>query len=53
MSLLRDFLTNESGSAAIEYAILAAGIALAIITGVSALGEVLKSKFEAVNTAFH
>ena len=38
MYLLREFVKDESGATAIEYALIAAGIGLAIITAVNALG---------------
>lgn len=47
--MLKRFLTNESGATAIEYALIAALLALAIIGSVGLLGGELKSSFE--NTA--
>lgn len=50
MKTIRKFLADESGATAIEYGLIAAGIALAIIAAVNGLGTNLKSKFTSVNT---
>ena len=47
----KKFVANESGATAIEYALIAAGIALAIVTAVSNLGTAVNSKYAAVSTA--
>ncbi len=39
MSLLQRFLLEEKGATAIEYGMIAALIALAVVAGVSAVGE--------------
>ncbi|WP_416193607.1 Flp family type IVb pilin [Nitrobacter sp. TKz-YC01] len=39
------FLKDESGATAIEYGLIAAGIAVAIITAVNTLGDSLNAKF--------
>jgi pilus assembly protein Flp/PilA len=44
------FVKDESGATAIEYGLIAAGIAVAIITAVQALGGTLTGIFEDVNT---
>ena len=44
------FLKNESGATAIEYGLIAALIAVVIITGVSAVGTNLGTKFNAIAT---
>ena len=44
-NLLADFLSNESGATAIEYGLIATGIALAIITAVQAVGTALNGDF--------
>lgn len=49
--LLRNFLANEQGAAAIEYGLLAAGIAVAIIAVVAALGTNLNTTFSTVSTS--
>jgi pilus assembly protein Flp/PilA len=45
------FLTDESGATAIEYGLIAAGIALAIIAVVNGVGTNLNNKFDAINTS--
>jgi pilus assembly protein Flp/PilA len=45
------FVANEQGAAAIEYGLLAAGIAVAIIAVVAALGTNLNSTFSTVSTS--
>ena len=42
---------DESGATAIEYGLIAAGIAVAIIVAVGLLGEELSDMFEAVTAA--
>ena len=49
--MFRKFIRNESGATAIEYGLIAAGIAVAIITVVSGLGTKLKSTFTLVQGA--
>jgi pilus assembly protein Flp/PilA len=43
------FLRDESGATAIEYGLIAAGIALAIIAAVNGLGSSLNGKFTAIS----
>ena len=43
--LLSRFLRNESGATAIEYALIACGISIAIVTSVSALGSNMMTLF--------
>jgi len=50
-NLFRNFLANEHGVTAIEYGLLAAGIAVAIIATVTALGSNLNATFSSVSTA--
>jgi pilus assembly protein Flp/PilA len=47
---LRAFLADESGATAIEYGLIAAGIAVAIISVVNGLGTSLNSKFKSIST---
>jgi pilus assembly protein Flp/PilA len=49
-SLLR-FSSDESGATAIEYGLIAAGIALAIIAAVNGLGSNLNTVFSSVNSS--
>jgi pilus assembly protein Flp/PilA len=48
---LRRFFADESGATAIEYGLIAAGIALAIIVAVNGLGTKLNTKFASINTS--
>jgi pilus assembly protein Flp/PilA len=50
MHLLRSFVTNECGATAIEYGLIAAGIAVAIIATVAGLGTNLNSTFSSIST---
>ncbi|WP_456843355.1 Flp family type IVb pilin [Bradyrhizobium sp. USDA 4486] len=43
--MIRRFLADESGATAIEYGLIAGGIALAIIAVINNLGTSLKTKF--------
>ncbi|WP_433996824.1 Flp family type IVb pilin [Bradyrhizobium liaoningense] len=45
------FWSDESGATAIEYGLIAAGIALAIITVVNSLGTSLNDKFGSISTS--
>ena len=45
------FWQDESGATAIEYGLIAAGIALAIIAIITGLGSNLAEKLTALNTA--
>ena len=45
------FLKDEFGATAIEYALIAAGIALAIIAVVNGLGSNLNTKFTSINSS--
>ena len=51
MNIFRKFLADERGATAIEYGLIAAGIALAIISVVNGLGTNLKNKFTSINTS--
>jgi pilus assembly protein Flp/PilA len=48
--MVQKFLSDESGATAIEYGLIAAGIALAIITVVQGLGTGLNDKFGSIST---
>ncbi len=45
------FLSSESGATAIEYALIASLIAIAIIGGLSALGSRLSAEFSEVSAS--
>ena len=51
MTFLKNFLNDESGATAIEYGLIAAGIAVAIITAVNTVGTDLTTKFGEVSSA--
>jgi pilus assembly protein Flp/PilA len=51
MQTIRRFLADESGATAIEYGLIAAGIALAIIAVVNNLGSTLKLKFGSISSS--
>ncbi len=48
---IKRFLNDESGATAIEYGLIAAGIALAIIAAVNALGTALSSNFASISSS--
>jgi pilus assembly protein Flp/PilA len=48
---LLKFLSDESGATAIEYGLIAARIALAIIAVVNGLGTTLNSQFTSINAS--
>jgi pilus assembly protein Flp/PilA len=50
MSFLSSFMKDESGATAIEYGLIAAGIAVAIIGVVTTLGTNLTGTFTSVAT---
>lgn len=50
-NLFSKFLTDESGATAIEYGLIAAGIAVAIITIVGTVGTNLNATFTKISTA--
>jgi pilus assembly protein Flp/PilA len=47
--LFKNFCNDESGATAIEYGLIAALIALAIMVGAGALGNSINSKFNAIS----
>jgi pilus assembly protein Flp/PilA len=51
MSTVSRFLRDDSGATAIEYGLIAAGIALAVIAAVQGLGTALSTTFASVTTA--
>jgi pilus assembly protein Flp/PilA len=50
-TLVMRFFADDTGATAIEYGLIAAGIAVAIIATVQALGTNLNSTFSSVSTA--
>jgi pilus assembly protein Flp/PilA len=53
MSTFRRFCNDESGATAIEYSVIAAGVSLAIIATVQALGVKVTSLFNTVLNGFN
>jgi len=51
MHIVSRFLRDDSGATAIEYGLIAAGIAVAIIAAVQALGTEISGTFQDVVTA--
>ena len=49
-TVMKRFVKDESGATAIEYGLIAAGISVAIIATVNALGGQLKNTFSSVST---
>ena len=52
MGALRRFMRDQSGATAVEYAIVAAGISVAIAAAVTALGTQVQTKYTGVSNAF-
>jgi pilus assembly protein Flp/PilA len=50
-NLVSRFLKDESGATAIEYGLIAAGIALAIIAAVQGVGTKLSGTFGSISTS--
>lgn len=50
-NLMKKFRKNEDGATAIEYALIAGLIGVAIIVGANTLGQNINSKFNAIGTA--
>ena len=50
-SLILMFFKDESGATAIEYGLIAAGIAIAIITAVQGVGTQLSGNFGTISTS--
>jgi pilus assembly protein Flp/PilA len=50
-SLIVSFFKNESGATAIEYGLIAAGIAVAIITAVNGVGSSLSGTFTSISNS--
>jgi pilus assembly protein Flp/PilA len=50
-TLIVSFLKNDSGATAIEYGLIATGIAIAIIAAVNGLGTALSGTFSTVSTS--
>jgi len=51
MKFFQNLLRDEAGATAIEYGLIAAGIALAIISAVQGVGTKLSSNFGKISTS--
>ncbi len=51
--IVRNFLKDESGATAIEYGLIAAGIAVAIIAAVNSVGGSLITTLNSTSTAIN
>ena len=49
--LVARFVKDESGATAIEYGLIAAGIALAIIAAVQGVGKQMSTNFSTISTS--
>lgn len=50
MKTLKRFLLDQSGATSIEYALIAAGIAMVIIVAVNSTGTALNDKYEMIRS---
>ncbi len=50
-AMLSKFLSDESGATAIEYGLIAAGIAIAIIAAVNGVGSQLSTNFNTISSS--
>ena len=51
MAKFRKLISNNKGATAIEYGLIAAGVALAIISAVQGVGTKLKTNFGTISTS--
>jgi pilus assembly protein Flp/PilA len=51
MNAIKNFIQDESGITAIEYALMAAGVALALTAAFTNLGAAIKAKLNAITTS--
>jgi pilus assembly protein Flp/PilA len=49
--LIAEFLKDQSGATAIEYCLIASGIAIVIVVAVGGIGTTLAEKFTSVNAS--
>ena len=50
MEMIKEFFNDESGASIVEYAILVAMIAVAVIIVITSLGTVIKAEFQDICT---
>ena len=48
---LKNFFSDESGATAIEYALIAAGISIVIVSVVNGIGTTMSTKFANVSSS--
>lgn len=53
LARVKSFLTNENGATAIEYALIAGGVAVVIVTAVNGLGTKVTGLFNSVSSAMN
>jgi pilus assembly protein Flp/PilA len=53
LARIKSFLTNENGATAIEYALIAGGLSVVIVTAVNGLGTKVTSLFTSVSSAMN
>lgn len=53
INAIKKFVANESGATAIEYALIASLIAVAIIASITALGTKMQTTFNEVSGNLH
>jgi pilus assembly protein Flp/PilA len=51
MNMILRFLRDQRGATAIEYAIIAGGISIAIVAAVNSVGTALSSNFSAISSS--
>ena len=51
MKMLIAFFRDRTGATAIEYALIAAGISVAIVAGVSSLSSTMGTKYDTIKAA--
>ena len=51
MTMIKKFVANDSGATAIEYALIASLIAIALVTVLTSLGGKLSAEFSEVSSA--
>lgn len=49
--LMTKFLADRSGATAIEYALIAAGVSVVIMTAVQGIGTTMNGKYASVSTS--
>lgn len=49
--LMMKFLADQSGATAIEYALIATGISIVIVTAVQGIGTAMSGKYASVSTS--